>query len=241
MRAQKRCSRKILQTILAALFFSFLVAETSWAVPGRLNFQGTLTDSAGNYLDDGSYSIIFSLYDAPSEGIANWTETHTVVLQHGVFSVELGKTNPISASIVNSNSYLGLTVENDTEMTPRQPLLTVAYAWVAASADTLGGQPVSVFVQKGISEVITSDMISDESITANDIAVAAVGTSELIDGSVTANKLDDGSGSGVDADLLDGHDTGYFATETVFLSRPVPAPPHSGFRTVPAYRQTWRS
>ena len=62
---------------------------------------------------------------------------------------------------------------------------------------------------------ITSADIATDTIAAGDIAAGAVGTSEITDGSVSIsadlNLATDGSGSGLDADLVDGFNSTSFA------------------------------
>lgn len=42
-------------------------------VPRLLTYQGMLSDSLGNPLDDGDYSLTFSIYDAAEGGTQLWT------------------------------------------------------------------------------------------------------------------------------------------------------------------------
>lgn len=91
----------------------------------------------------------------------------------------------------------------------------------------------AVVGSKIAANAIDSGSIVDGSITGSDLAANSVGASELADnsvtssaiisGAVTANHLasgaaiaeildDDGTGSKLDADLLDGHDSAYFMT-----------------------------
>ena len=62
-----------------------------------VNFQGRLTDSSGNPVTDGNYSIAFRIYDALSGGSQKWFETQTVAVSGSVFSVLLGSVNPLEA------------------------------------------------------------------------------------------------------------------------------------------------
>ncbi|MCK4881231.1 MAG: hypothetical protein KAS82_11235 [Bacteroidales bacterium] len=65
-----------------------------------------------------------------------------------------------------------------------------------------------------IDNSLTVDDLAPNSVGASEIAGDAVGTDEIADGSVTAAKLVDGSGSGLDADLLDGQDGSYYRNAT---------------------------
>ena len=77
------------------------------------------------------------------------------------------------------------------------------------------------YVNEGQPNSITSAMIWDGAVTVWDLRDKAVTTPKLDDGAVTAAKIadgatlaeildDDGAGSGLDADLLDGHHGGYY-------------------------------
>src|SRR6267142_3741419 len=68
------------------------------AAPGQMNFQGRLTDSSSNPLT-GSYSLTFSIFDASSGGTQLWTETQTVPVDNGIFSVALGPSTPLTPAI----------------------------------------------------------------------------------------------------------------------------------------------
>lgn len=107
----------------------------------QLNYQGQLTDSAGSPVADGSYSITFGIYDASSGGTLIWTETQNpVTVNRGLFNVILGSVNPIAlGSYGTGNLYLGINVNSNGEMSPRQQLLPAVYAM---NAQQLGGQPV---------------------------------------------------------------------------------------------------
>jgi len=122
--------------IIFALISGFLVAAGAPEVPNLINYQGRLTDASGNLLDGAGYSITFNLYSAASGGTALWTETHpNVTVTKGYFSVLLGSIKPLELALFTENPelYLGVTVANDPEMTPRHRLVSVPYALVAGT------------------------------------------------------------------------------------------------------------
>ena len=49
--------------------------EDCYAIPQRMNYQGKLTDETGELVADGTYDMIFSIYDAATVGTQEWTET----------------------------------------------------------------------------------------------------------------------------------------------------------------------
>lgn len=66
------------------------MAFSAVAVPGVVNFQGKLTDANAAPLD-GSYDMIFRLYDDTAAGNQLWTESQIgVTLISGMFNVQLG-------------------------------------------------------------------------------------------------------------------------------------------------------
>lgn len=112
------------------------------AVPKTLNYQGTLTDAAGQPVN-GLKKIAFALYSVATGGTAFWTETQTLTLVDGRLSAVLGATvsNPLNPNAFTGETYIGIKVDTDTEM-PRQKLSSVAYAFQAGD----GGVPKGVIV-----------------------------------------------------------------------------------------------
>jgi hypothetical protein len=118
----------VLCLVLAVICYS--------AVPRLLNYQGKLTDSSGNPLT-GQYKITFTIWDSPTGGTALWSETHYYVpVSQGLFNVLLGSKLPINLPF-DTDYYLGIKVENDSEMTPRQRIASSGYA---INADMVDGK-----------------------------------------------------------------------------------------------------
>ncbi len=170
------------------------------AVPQTINYQGYLTDADGAM--DGPIDIIFSIYDVEADGTALWTEMQTVMVYNGVYSVLLGTVdtigNPLDLTF-DEQYWLGVTVDTDSEMTPRQPLTSVPYALNAQSADTAAA--VS-------DDVVTASKIASGAVTSGKIAAGAVGSTEIIDGSITAADLEAGASDDADADATNELNTG---------------------------------
>ena len=119
---------------------------TAGILNAAIPIQGRLTDAAGNPLT-GSYSVVFTLYDASSGGNVLCTDTDTVNTVNGLFNASM---HNCTASDLNGRSvWLGVKVGADAEMTPRQPISAVPYAW--------GLRPGAV-----ISESLTSAIIHAE-------------------------------------------------------------------------------
>ncbi|GAK48861.1 hypothetical protein U14_00072 [Candidatus Moduliflexus flocculans] len=95
-------------------------------VPKKMNYQGVLRNVSGQ-LVTGSVQMTFTLYDAATGGNAVWTETRTVTVTSGNYSVDLGATKPIN--VTEAKSYwLGVKVGTGAEMTPRKELTSAMYA-----------------------------------------------------------------------------------------------------------------
>ncbi len=133
----------ILSFVFSNSFISpLLPVKTAYAAPNyQINYQGKLTDSAGTAVADGTYQIVFKLYTASSGGTAIWTETYSgankITVTSGLFSTMLGSLTSLSSVDFNQTLYLGVTVESDSEMTPRKILGAVPAAFQADKLDGL--------------------------------------------------------------------------------------------------------
>ncbi len=130
--------------------------------PGQISYQGHLLDSSNEPVD-GVYSMVFRLCDTEEEeegGQCLWSETHeTVQVSAGYFSVLLGsvlvegETNPITADILETNSYLEVSVGEDVEnmetLTPRHQFGSVPFALVGGTAGSWGQNGPDVYYDEG--------------------------------------------------------------------------------------------
>jgi hypothetical protein len=101
---------------------SELESELNDVVP----IQGRLTDDSGNPLN-GNYSVTFSIYDVSTGGTALCSDTDTVAVADGLFNAQMDFCT--SDDIDGQQLWLGITVGSDAEMTPRQGIYAVPYAW----------------------------------------------------------------------------------------------------------------
>ena len=129
---------RLLVIILASLAAAVVYA----AIPPMINYQGKLLKPDGTAAADGTYAMTFAIYPVATGGVAVWSEPNpSVQVKKGLFSVLLGSLNPLTAySLDGPERYFGVTVGTDAEMTPRQQITAVAYAFKAAVADN--GAPV---------------------------------------------------------------------------------------------------
>ncbi len=125
----------------AWIFVLLSFVHLAWAdVPGTMTFQGTLTNDAGQPLNE-TISVTLTLYDATNDGNNLWTETQSVTVNHGFLKVTVGETNPIDANLIDGQTplYLGVAIGEDEEMTPRQVVSSVPYATRASTVEQVTG------------------------------------------------------------------------------------------------------
>ena len=107
------------------------------AAPGLMSYQGILTDGGGAVVADGDYSVTFAIYADSVTGNPLWSETRTVPVADGLFNEMLGSVNALTAGLFAATPrWMGMTVENDSEMTPRLKIGSVPWALRAAVADS---------------------------------------------------------------------------------------------------------
>jgi len=106
--------------------------------------QGRLTDASGNPVPNDSYSIKASLYDVSVGGVARCFDTDTVAVTNGLFNMNM---DSCTASDINGDRlYLGIKVGADAEMTPRQEINAVPYAWNVRPGAIIKGAGSYLFV-----------------------------------------------------------------------------------------------
>lgn len=155
--------------VLFALFPTPASALTT--VPTLMNFQGRLTDSAGNIKPNGTYNMKLRLYTVASGGSTVWTEdrlvsaSQGVTVTNGLFSIQLGSVTSLPASLFASGA-LYLEVELPTPatatsaspvwtegaMSPRNQMATSAYAY---NAETIDGLDSSALGQLSANNIFT--------------------------------------------------------------------------------------
>jgi hypothetical protein len=133
-----------------------------------------------------------------------------VAVSGGVYNVQLGAVEPLGNKIFYDGiAWLEVAIYNtateDWEtMSPRQAVTSVAYAIKAGDTDTLDGRTAADlddrYVREGQANSVTSAMIQDNSLSADDLAahsvgadeitVNAVGSSEIAANAVTESEID---------------------------------------------------
>ncbi len=127
------------------LLLCFLLLPYSYAqVPRLINYQGKLTDTSGNPVADGNYSITLRIYDADAGGNLLWEETQSILVQKGIFSCLLGGVTNLDLAF-DRPYWLAIKVGSDAEMTPRQQIASAGYAFRAEDSAKLEGRDSSYY------------------------------------------------------------------------------------------------
>jgi microcystin-dependent protein len=206
--------RRLLLASLATLgLLAALPAARAQAVasPTYIPFQGLVTNQTGQLVPDGTYSIIFNLYDTAVGGQPIWSERHTKVgVINGQLNVFLGSipgnSTPLTSIDFTTVKYLGITVDTDNvattadpEMVPRQilvPSFHAKKAEVATNATKLNGFDWSSILVGGSNNpttaLIRGNRIESSGITALEIQDGTIAAADLGSGAVTTVKIGDG-------------------------------------------------
>jgi hypothetical protein len=126
------------QILLLALALIALTVSINAEVPQLINYQGRLTDSNDDPVND-TVPLIFIIYD--SVGDAIWEEGHDgVIVTDGLFNVLLGSyaNLPDDCFSGDTTRWLGIRVGDGEELEPRTRFTTAPYAYHALRADTAG-------------------------------------------------------------------------------------------------------
>jgi hypothetical protein len=141
---------RLLKMVFVLMYLSTVITFYSYgAVPQEINYQGHLTDATGSPVD-GMLDMTFKIYNVDAGGTALWTETQLdVEVTNGVYHVQIGSVVALPYNIFEDDRYLGISIETDSEMTPRQKITSSAYAIKAQDAVTLQGHSPGDFADPG--------------------------------------------------------------------------------------------
>ena len=169
---------KILKYFLIGIFMISFCGYSLGSVPSKMSYEGRLTDNAGNPITT-SKSVDFKIFNSATGGTLAWGPESISVTpdSQGVFNVILGNTIPITQTVFNSPAkYLEIIVAGET-LSPRNQIVSVGYAFVAAIAQS----------------------VEDDSISTSKIANGAVTAAKIASGNVV-KKIIAGSGVSVSGD-----------------------------------------
>jgi hypothetical protein len=181
------------------IFIAFLFAFSIFAQsPHMFNYQAVVRSSTGDILANQNVSFEIVILQTSPTGTPVYTETHnTATNEYGLVTLKIGDgatLDDLSAIDWGANDY-----------------------YLKVSLDEEGG---TNYQEMGITQILsvpyslyseTAENVADNSITSEKILDGGVQSADMEDGAALAEILDDdGSGSGLDADLLDGESSGYY-------------------------------
>jgi len=124
---------RVKNLLVAAMVAAFVqtAVPTQAQVPQLINYQGQLTDGSGNPAN-GTFTMIFRIFEAATGGTALYTETQNVTVSNGVFNVLIGSVTPIPLTLFDSGAerHLEITVSGAV-LTPRRRFGSVPYAFTS--------------------------------------------------------------------------------------------------------------
>lgn len=128
-----------MKALISLLFF---LAGPAFAAP-YLTFEGKLADGEGALLE-GPVALTFAVYDRAEGGDPLWTETHPEIeVLQGDFLATLGTIEPFGTTLSTDRPlWLGLSVDGDLELAPRNLLTEVPRAAAALWAADVSGQHI---------------------------------------------------------------------------------------------------
>jgi hypothetical protein len=117
--------------LLIGITISFNSTLQAQTLPQQITYQGKLVQNGLPF--SGSTTMIFELVNSTTNAVA-WTETQTINVQDGLYSVVLGSQTPFVTNFFSQNPSLGLRVSvNGNALTPITILRAVPYAHTASS------------------------------------------------------------------------------------------------------------
>ncbi len=190
----------------AVLLITMFPLMASAQVPETINYQGKLTDDVGAPWD-GICTVRFYLYDALTGGTSLWDEQQSVLVNDGIYNVQLGSVNPLDSDVFAGDEvylevviYSGGTTNGET-LSPRQRVTSLAYAFQAENAQALQGYGSVDFAS-------AAHQHSGDDITSGSVDEAAIDPDIARDLEITWGNL-----SGIPSDIADGDQEGII-TET---------------------------
>jgi hypothetical protein len=138
---------KLLMTLIASTGL-FIASAAAQGVPDLMPYQGFLHDADGAPVS-GNVSVTFKLYEEQLANTPVWEETvDNIIVSNGAFSVELGGiTVGLKDYLYTGRAqYIGLSINNGPELSPRTRLGALPYAYLSYNATKLEGLNATDFV-----------------------------------------------------------------------------------------------
>ena len=95
-------------------------------IPHTISYQGFLAAASGKPAPDGNYTLTVKLYSTENGGMPLRTETQSVAINDGVFSMSLGQAKPLALA-PDKMYWLEHSVGMNSEIAPRVPFAGAEY------------------------------------------------------------------------------------------------------------------
>ena len=124
--------RLIPASFLALLIFASIATAQSTRT---ISYQGILQSNGSPA--NGSYTLALSFYTSSSGGTSLYTEDESVLVTNGLFNISIGSQKSLEPTLDFTKPYwLGVSVNGDSELTPRTLVSFAPYAFHALTTDT---------------------------------------------------------------------------------------------------------
>lgn len=134
---------KVLAVIVCSAWAAFAEAGKT-PIPAYINYQGELRDAKGEPLPSGIVQLSFRLFsEEVGEDSLVWGPQHKEAnLVNGRFNVVLGPTDvrgiSLSTAFAGGDRYLEVTLNGESVISPRQRVLSTAFAFAAGNDVPIG-------------------------------------------------------------------------------------------------------
>lgn len=121
------------------------------SAPRLVRFAGSIASNDSAAPINGAHDLVFAIYREAQGGEAVWSETQTVAVTDGKYSVLLGSATanglPLSALASDEPRWLAASLDGQ-EIAPRALLVSVPYAMKALDAERFAGHDISEFISR---------------------------------------------------------------------------------------------
>jgi uncharacterized coiled-coil protein SlyX len=168
--------------LIIALCTSFYTTAHAQNIPQYMPFQGFLADLNGAPINR-AVTLTFNLYANSQDANPIWTETvNNVPVQNGAFSINLGEIAAITAALSNGDSkYVGISIDGQAEILPRQKLGAIPYAFLADNASKLNGRTANEFTTEAQVRQLINQIVAGLIVGNNNGGLDANAVNLLID------------------------------------------------------------
>ncbi len=208
----------MLRFLLLIALACIWIPQTASALPDQIAHEGLLFDPGGRRLS-GEHDLRLRLWDQLEGGGLLFEETHPNVSFHnGYYSLQIGSREPLRPELMWADLFLSIGLDGAEDLSPRIPILKLPGALVTEEARSFEGPVHPDSLSVGGVQVINAQGIwvgDDQDLSGPQGAVGPEGEQGPAGNSpahIRAALIQvDGSGSHLDFDRLDGHDSAEFA------------------------------